>query len=623
MARTLYVVDAAADPGRLRAALAGAVGPVDWVYLCQDYVGLLRWERELGSRFRRISTRTELAETIERLRGPYLNLIAQLGRNHDSLAWWVTRISERNTAVSPLFLFCCYHKLVSNLLASHYHSLCIVVESRALASLTEDEGRHHGYSTRHIRAFNKDHLLAWPRALFRVIRFLISGLSQRRIDDGFASSTQPLLLLRTWVSEDCLPADGVFKDRYLPGLQSWLDARGFEIAYLPVLHNLQRDVRSAWNWLRVSPLRFLNPYRFYALADYMQALHQAWRARGLPIGTVILEGADVSQLFREARELHAFDAGTLDALLTFSLPRRLRERGIEIGLFVDEYENMIPEKALLAGFRRYSPRTRLVAFQHGALYPSLLCNFVTREEAKIAPLPDRIVCNGSAFRKILAQEGLPEERLVAGPALRYQHLWNDSARDCERSGIFVPMPMVRGDAGELLTKLIAAFADYPGISVRLKVHPSASLQIALAACGIASLPENFRQVYGDIGPMLRGARVVIALSSSALYEALAAGVPFVSVGRESALDLNPLGWYEDFKRQFYTPDEIRTEALRMFDLPPAELETFKVRARHVLETSFGRVTDDAMMCFIEGADLAHGISRLPSLSNAKAKKVDS
>ncbi len=140
----------------------------------------------------------------------------------------------------------------------------------------------------------------------------------------------------------------------------------------------------------------------------------------------MLKGIDLTRLFKKESENTAFSS--LDTLLYYRLPKRLAEAGLRINLIITEYENMINEKLLILGFRKYLPFSKVVGFQHGALYPLLLCNFVTKEESIFAPLPDRVVCNGEFFRKILVQEGLPPELATVGPALRYTYLWQDRDR---------------------------------------------------------------------------------------------------------------------------------------------------------------------------------------------------
>lgn len=204
--------------------------------------------------------------------------------------------------------------------------------------------------------------------------------------------------------------------------------------------------RSLWRRLRRTRRRFLAAEAYYRLSDYGFALREARRGAAMPKGNPLRLGdIDVSRLFEAERRRTAFDGGSLGAILSYRLPRRLAESGLEPDLVIGPFENMIPEKPLILGVRRFLPGAKLVGFQHGALYPLLLCNYVTAGESKFAPLPDRVVCNGEFFRDVLVREGLPAECAVVGPALRYEHLWAIDRRSGEElpgpAQLLIPLPL--------------------------------------------------------------------------------------------------------------------------------------------------------------------------------------
>jgi hypothetical protein len=244
------------------------------------------------------------------------------------------------------------------------------------------------------------------------------------------------------------------------------------------LFNVNRTVHSAWNWFGASQQQFLNPFEYYQLKDYRFAIGQGWRQLRMKFGPVHLDGIDLRRLF-EAELKGAFcDDSCLECILSYRLPKRLAANGIRVDLLIDEFENMVPDKLLNLGFRRYLPATRIVGFQHGALFPLLLCNFMTSGEAEFAPMPDRVVCNGSFFRDILVSEGLPAEIATVGPALRYEHLRGlmsqQSSRRDEDVNILVPLPLVIDSAVELFSKVSGALGDLVNVRVLLKAHPMSS-----------------------------------------------------------------------------------------------------------------------------------------------------
>jgi hypothetical protein len=577
-----------------------------WLLLSEDYPRLLEWREAIaGNDGQLIPAGPLIAAAADELRHPFLELITELGRSLDSLAWWSSRVSERNTAVTQLFLHCCYLHVAEA--EAQKARTCVVSDSREVLESLEEIARADGLLAEW--AGRRPPLGRWTgssaRGLAHAARFLLAHLAHKvvappRIDP--ATLSRPLILSRTWPDEASFGKDRAFRDRYFPGLDDWLAARGASTLTIPVLANLPGTYRSAWRRLRVTNRRFLAPERYYRVSDYLFTLREAGRAAQMPGKSPMRLGRlDVSRLFAAERRRRVFDPGSLEVILSARLPLRLAESGLEPELMIDPFENMIPEKALILGMRRHLPRTKLVGFQHGALYPMLLCNFVTHGEAAFAPMPDRVVCNGDLFREILVREGLPADRAVAGPSLRYAHLWESHRdQDDRHAVVLVPLPLTMREAVELLVKVRLAFAHEEHVQVRLKPHPMSQPAPFLRIAQLERLPTNFTCVDGPMDAALAGAAVVLGIASSSLYEALAAGKPVVVVGRDAALDLNPLAWHEDLAAVFVEPEAIRAETARLLSLSPDELAAYRRRADQVLRSSFNPVTPEAMRVFVDG-----------------------
>lgn len=606
MVDSLLLCHSTAKTRRLVSHLRAGRKSVKWMFLCQDYLRLLEWQNAVGSLADHIEIGGALNQVAGELRQPFLDLITELGRRHNSIAWWASRLSERNTMVSPLFLYCCYLKVAQQALESTSGTLCVISESwevlESLAELARERGCRVAWVRRPVPGSR--HLEFLTRTAKRLGWFVASSIGQRRRDSGAfpGKGDQPGVLIRTWVDEACFGAEGVFKDRYFPGLCQWLTAQGYAVRTTPVLLNLDRSYRSAWEWLRNSEQQFLNPFRYYRLSDYLFALRGGCRQVNLTTGPVHLNEINVGRLFAAEQKRAAFDVSSLESILSFRLPRRLAEHGYGPDILVDAFENMIPDKLFILGFRRYLPQTKLVGFQHGALYPLLLCLFVTRGESEFAPMPDRVVCNGEFFRDILVREGLPADRTAVGAALRYAHLWaaGKTTQPFTQPTILVPLPLVPDAAVELLTKVVSALEPVRDVEILVKAHPMSSLESLLSAAQLRELPPQFKFVQGTMGDLIKRSRVVIALSSNTVHEALAAGVPVVVVGREAALDLNPLDWYPDLNKVVRSPEKLREQVLTLLQATPKDLDDYRQRAQEVLHSCFSPITNDAMQAFVKG-----------------------
>src|SRR5207248_1351750 len=92
---------------------------------------------------------------------------------------------------------------------------------------------------------------------------------------------------------------------------------------------------------------------------------------------------------------------------------------------------------------------------------------------------------------------------------------------------------------------------------------------------------------------LRCARVVVTLGSSTAFEAAAAGAAVVVVGRDSALDLNPLQWFPSVDHTVYDPHGLRAEVKRLLAMPPVDA----AKAARMLRAAFNPVNDQTLSAF--------------------------
>lgn len=602
---SLLLSDTFASPARVRAWALERHPGWNWIFLSEDYISLKRWKNGLGGAFDYLQISHELALSAKRLKKPYMQWIAGLGHNHPEPAWWASRISEKNTAVSQVFENICRLDVARGVIEKSDRPVLVLSDSYALLSTLECAdwlgaipcfwpvcGRIPARPTINlIKNILVNSGLALPVLFFVRLVLLLRQLVSAIFAGGspLPVGNRNVILLHTYLDESSFSPDHEFHDRYFPGLAPILERSGYTVLVLPVMFSIRRSLRSAWCWTASSTTSFLNPYKIYRLSDYVFALRVACRATKLPSGTLTFEGNDLGRIFRSEGAWTSFDV--LSQMLYLRLPLRLSQAGVSCLALIAEFENMIPEKMLIHGFRKYQPGAELIGFQHGALYPNLLCNFTPIEERDIAPMYDRVVCNGEFFRDILVSEGLPEERAVVGAALRYRHLHGkyiapSSGSTTGAMDILVPLPLMLPVGVELLDRLLSAFGEHPEFRVMLKPHPMSSMEDLLRTSGMPLLPSHF-EITGDaLGSMLPHARLVVGLSTSSMFEAVAAGVPVLRVRRETALDLDPLEFWGDVFPIASSADELLHEARRLLDLSDAERNDLCLRGREILSVSF-------------------------------------
>jgi hypothetical protein len=563
-----------------------------WAFFDPDYRRLIRWKKALGSDPLLLGPR--LDATAHRLKAPFLEVMSDLGRKHDSLAWWISRVSERNPMISPLFLRCCYLMTAIEMLDTTDGDLLIGTDSPALARLIARAAMERRWEVESAPARPKK--ASALRRLFRVAAFLRRHLRRPR---RMASSMtgRPSILMRTWVDEVTFAEDGELRDRYYGRLAAWLESQGATVTTIPVLANITRGDAAAWSWLDASSRRFLDPRAFITWRDLFSAIRACAAQRRFDLDEVKLDGVNVAELFDEERQETLFDGGSLEAALWYELPRHLAARGDRIDAVIDLYENMITEKPLILGFRRWFPTTKLIGYQHGVPAPLLVSIFVSAAEAGFAPLPDRIVTSGAPFTRFLTDAGMPADRVVTGPALRYEYLTVASDVITRGDAVLLTLPLPESDAIELLVKAEAAFAG-EDVQVLVKPHPMGRLDDLLAAAGMAALPAGWERAGGSMQDALARSRVVVTLASATSFEAAAAGALVVAVGRDATFEQNPMQWFPGLARTVYSSEEIRGEVRRLLALNDAEARDEAARGAALLRGSFQPVDDASLAQFL-------------------------
>src|SRR5206468_1514903 len=131
-----------------------------------------------------------------------------------------------------------------------------------------------------------------------------------------------------------------------------------------------------------------------------------------------------------------------------------------------------------------------------------------------------VIVNGSLFRDILVSEGLPAELVIEGPAIRYEYLLDHKLlSERARTGrVLVTLPLPSEEAVELILKVVEAFSEHDTFRIVIKPHPMMPLRRVLRSAGIDRLPAGFESVSGSMADVLPGSDVVVALSSSTLFE---------------------------------------------------------------------------------------------------------
>lgn len=614
----IYLIHASASPegviSRLQAkGIQTDQQPVRWLYLGRDYLRLLAWERALGKGFVRVHYAEHLQELAMRWRRPYLDWIATLGRQNNSLEWWSSRLAERNTLLDSLYHKVCYLEIALKFTMDERSPTLVIAENRSVlqAIAAQSALRPRVWWIRKVRP-----LLEWLKWLlyltFTWIRYLQEGIRAMRdarvTRDGKSvlppATVRARVLIHSCMDDTYFGADGCAHDRYFTVLPDELRRRGYDVVTVPWLATLRRSRREAFRWFRQQPDRYLIPEDFYTFFDYIWAawvvIRQAWLLPGLQV----FEGRDITKLVREACLAQSLDTGVAKFVRYFRLVHRWKRVGLKFDIFVDMFENMATEKPQVLALRKYMRNVVTVGFQHYvAPYPLWLCGYTTQTDSSIAPHPDVIVCNSPWTAKLFAKEGFPPEKLRIGPSLRYLYMMDrqvdgQAQVEPESRTVLVPLPLETSMVTELMYKLLEAIPLDENTRFWLKPHPMMSAEEWMVLLDGNELPGHMEKVGGSMADWLPRATCAVAMASTTALEIALAGVPVVLVGRETDFDLNPLAWFPEFDNTVHSPEELRAQVLKNLALSPGERERLAEWASRMRRECLSPINEETVAAFV-------------------------
>lgn len=592
-------------PERLARRVLGGQGRWAWVYLGRDFSRLQAWRHALGSVAVEIPIGDKLQGIGEALRGPFLQWCADWGRElskrpRDELAWWTSRIAERNNFCSPLFLRFCYLELLRAICQTNPGPLLIICESVALSSSVLKLAGSLGRPTRRAQRFAAGVSLASQRLVcgLRLGYLVVNAVRRLWVARRTArlrrrtGASSPEVWCTSFVAPSALKSV-LRRDPYFGILPHWLAAQGFAVRTLPMV--LMRCNFPAWIAAATSPSWIIRE-DYCGIADFLFALRNSLRQIICLSGRRTFLRMDVSSLIGEEKWQGAGSAATAEAVLTYRFLRAVARTGSGPAWILSTFENHITEKALYLGRKHHLPGCSIVAFQHGAMYPHWLCYALAPEEARFCPLPDRIITNGPAFRDILADRGFPRERLFVGCSLRYQD-WLAVPPVIPSVElplvVMVALPLDSWAALELLMKVHSAVAAIPGVRVWIRPHPMAPLEGLVRRAGWRELPS----IYTADPPTSTPAMVITSASSYAV-EALARGLPVIRVGRDTDLDMDCLAWCKAAGPVCRTVEHIRNRILEVIEALRSNARAFEALAKEVRLRYFAPVCDEALSVFL-------------------------
>lgn len=351
---------------------------------------------------------------IDLIRTQFNNTIGYLSKKHNSLEYWLMRLSERNTLVHNLFLDICRIYLLKSLVNQHEN---IEVHTNNLAIyLYFSKGTNIVLKDRFL--FKSKIFLVTNKPYLLVVKFLLKRFmfNIKYKNKTRAKPIQHTIIIQTWVSDGNFK-DNNFKDSYYADLAEYLRKNGNKVIIWPVFYNVKNQTKAV-NFIRKHNDEFILIEDYLHPLDYIDAIKHFIKKRFLNLGKVTIDDDDFTNIFKYYQKKESVEMVSL----FYSFTKRIKENKSENITFIQNHENMIPEKALILGVRKYLPSSKVIGYFHTTKPKNLLClEYASDEEYKIAPKPEEVIFNSFKYRQYF-EEKLPQMICKDGVGFKQLHL---------------------------------------------------------------------------------------------------------------------------------------------------------------------------------------------------------
>ena len=550
-------------------------------------------------------------ESLSNITEPLLELSSKINKEHDSFEWWGGQIASRSTSATPLFLNIVYLFCAKKILSGAEKDIVFISDSPALTGCIAETAQKMEYNVivqevwvsgrvRKIRqqVFNAGHIVFF---LLQAIRNRLSVSRIHKPNRNIKTENKKRIIIRSWFTRGTVNSTGEYRDRNFGVLPEWMRSKGYEVLTLPMFFNMDKPEHVFYSTIKNNE-HFLIPEHYLRWTDYFKVVHDAYKLSRHRIKNAILLETDTSPLFNEIIRGRGFSNYSFKLNLCYPLLKRLKEECIEIESFFYAFESNAPEKQFILACRKFFPNSRILGFQHVTILANNLKYHLCPDDEKYHPLPDKIVCSGPIFVKLLKEAGLPPEILLSGPNLRFGAVHIEKTAEAEKGSgekiLLFPLTDRYDLAFDLLIKMKGVLKNFRDYDLYIRSHPLLSTETLIRFLKKIGLGGVEFANDGTIQDWLKRSYAVISTSDSVtILEAIIEGIPVIRVIPDNTFFYDPFAWSEYPLKPVNTSEEIEKQ-LHQIEEIKKDINIFNEIALRTLSEYFTEPNEENMKVFL-------------------------
>ena len=367
--------------------------------------------------------------------------------------------------------------------------------------------------------------------LRQINKLMLHKFEAWRSDEGFRKIPHgEIFLLHQCLDDFAISQEETLNCRYFSNLPDFFNEKKIHLYRIPWLFNNQVPTKKIYQKIR--RVNCLVPEDYLSIKDYIKIITDCFLTiKSIP-NRGYFEGIDISDLL--IREKLKFAATSFNQMPFWKTYRALPywSKNLTKVNLIDVFEMDVPERFLPYFFRhKFEGKFKHIGYFHSLLSKDYLACNLSKEDIRSSTFPDKIITNGNIAKEFLLEQGIPEEKVKSGPALRQNFRIIKRTLTNSKLAIFLPLDV---DASiELLDKVNQNnnFLNKNKISILLKIHPLSDFRKILKKLGWKKLPDRWDVTQNEINEILEKTMGVLVLDSASIYDALIVGCPVIPISR--------------------------------------------------------------------------------------------
>jgi len=560
-----------------------------WVFLGSSFQNLQYAEKNIKGE--RIKINKLLHEIYNEELSNYLNWTEKQRVNYsDHINWWMTDLAGRNNLDSNFFLYICQIKLLKKILNNIKESTILIVsDDILLMQAIKKNLSNHQIKTEtnllfkisknlitHYLKFIRNSIIGLIDIIFTLICSKIT-LKEKKFPVG------DVYLLHQYVETNSLKNHKVLKTRYFPNLKEHFLKKNINLYCLHWSGLFWSGKLKAFKKIRAD--NAFIPEDWLKIHDYFISIKNFFKTSAYFKDKTQYPDLDIEKLLLSEKRNYLEKISSNLRFWTYIPAIKRWSKNCNSITCVDHYENMTYEHALIAAVKELKIKTQVLGYHHTLCSKEFTAWHSLNSEWKSKYKPDYVISLGPISTQFLKNQGVPSERIIDGPALRYTNILSKNyINNKNKKNILVPLSQNSDASYEVLKgiKTLSQELEQTDYFFIIKPHPNLEITKHLLLLGLDKLPKNITISNDDIDKLLNDCLFTIFMSTAAAYNAVINANIVLNLSSELSLSDNYL---DIFKKEFkfinsYSLDSIKTTLIE-FTKDEKKIERY--------EDEFGRL----------------------------------